>query len=132
MTMTDPIADMLTRIRNASKARHESVDIPASRLKQEVARILKEEGYTRDYTVATENGFPVIRVFLKYSTDKQPAITGIRRISKPGLRVYAKKTELPRVFGGLGIAILSTPKGIMTNNQAKKEEVGGEVMAYVW
>ncbi len=132
MTMTDPIADMLTRIRNASKAYHESVDIPASKMKQEIARILKEEGYIQDYALVQEGGFPVIRVFLKYADDKRRAIAGIRRISKPGLRVYAKKTELPRVFGGLGIAIISTPKGIMTDRQARKEQVGGEVVAYVW
>lgn len=132
MSMTDPIADMLTRVRNASKANHDTVDIPASRVKTELARILKEEGYVKDYAVVTESAFPAIRITLKYTADKQRAIAGIRRISKPGLRVYAKKTELPRVFGGLGIAILSTPKGIMTGSQAKKEGVGGEVMAYVW
>ncbi|MHB0976238.1 MAG: 30S ribosomal protein S8 [Candidatus Aquicultorales bacterium] len=132
MTMTDPIADMLTRIRNASKAYHETVDIPSSRVKEELARILKEEGYVKDFSVAEKDGFKVLNVSLKYSPEKQRAITGIRRISKPGLRVYAKKTEIPRVFGGLGIAILSTPKGIMTNNRARKEGVGGEVVAYVW
>lgn len=132
MTMTDPIADMLTRIRNASKAHHDSVLIPASRVKTELARILKEEGYINEYQVVEEGDFPFIKLALKYTTDKQRAISGIRRISKPGLRVYAKKTELPRVFGGLGIAILSTPKGIMTNRQARQEGVGGEVVAYVW
>lgn len=132
MTMTDPIADMLTRIRNASKAYHESVDVPASKMKQEIARILKEEGYIRDYALIQEGGFPVVRVFLKYADDKTRAIAGIRRISKPGLRVYAKKTELPRVFGGLGIAIISTPRGVMTDRQARKEQIGGEVVAYVW
>lgn len=132
MTMTDPIADMLTRIRNASKAYHESVDVPASKMKQEIARILREEGYIRDYALIQEGGFPVIRVFLKYADDKTRAIAGIRRISKPGLRVYAKKTELPRVLGGLGIAIISTPRGVMTDRQARKEQIGGEVVAYVW
>lgn len=132
MTMTDPIADMLTRIRNASGAYHETVDIPASKMKEELAKILKDEGYISDYKIAQENGFNVIRVKLSYGPDRERTITGIRRISKPGLRVYAKKEEVPRVLGGLGISVLSTSKGIMTGREAKKAGLGGEVVCYVW
>lgn len=132
MTMTDPIADMLTRIRNANRAFHEVVDIPASKLKEELAKILKEEGYIKDYQIIQENGFPVIRVKMSYGSNKERSITGIKRISKPGLRIYAKKDEIPRVLGGLGIAIISTSKGVMTGREAKKAGLGGEVICYVW
>ncbi|MBE0448375.1 MAG: 30S ribosomal protein S8 [Actinobacteria bacterium] len=132
MTMTDPIADMLTRIRNASRAYHEMVDIPASKMKEEIARILKEEGYIKGYQIIKENGFNVIRAKLNFGPDRERVITGIKRISKPGLRVYAKKDEIPRVLGGLGIAIISTSKGIMTDREAKKAGLGGEVICYVW
>jgi Ribosomal protein S8 len=131
--MTDPIADMLTRIRNASSVFHETVDVPASRLKVELARILKEEGFIRDYKLVDENKpQPTLRIFLKYAPNKQRVITGIRRISRPGLRVYAKRDEVPRVLGGLGIAILSTSKGVMSDKEARKAGVGGEVICYVW
>jgi len=131
--MTDPIADMLTRIRNASSVFHETVDVPSSRLKVELARILKEEGFIRDYKLVDENKpQPTLRIFLKYSPNKQRVITGIRRISRPGLRVYAKRDEVPRVLGGLGIAILSTSKGVMSDKEARKAGVGGEVICYVW
>lgn len=133
MGMTDPIADMLTRIRNASSVFHETVDVPASRLKVELARILKEEGFIRDYKLVDENKpQPTLRIFLKYAPNKQRVITGIRRISRPGLRVYAKRDEVPRVLGGLGIAILSTSKGVMSDKEARKAGVGGEVICYVW
>lgn len=132
MVMTDPIADMLTRIRNASSVRHDYVDIPASRLKKELARIFKEEGYIRDYKVMQGDKHPVIRVFLRYGTGKTRVLTGIRRISKPGLRVYAGKDEIPRVLGGLGVAVLSTSKGVLSDRQARKEGVGGEVICYLW
>lgn len=132
MVMTDPIADMLTRIRNASSVNHEHVEIPASRMKQELARIFKEEGYIRDYKVVQGDKHPVIRIFLKYGPSKTRVISGIRRISKPGLRVYAGKNEIPRVLGGLGVAVLSTSKGVLSDRQARKEGVGGEVICYVW
>ncbi len=132
MTMTDPIADMLTRIRNANRAYHEVVDIPASKLKEDIAKILKEEGYIDGYQVVQENGFGVIRIKMHYGTEKSRAITGIKRISKPGLRIYAKKDEIPRVLGGLGISVMSTSKGIMTGREAKKAGLGGEVLCYVW
>lgn len=132
MVMTDPIADMLTRIRNASSVNHEQVDIPASRMKQELARIFKEEGYIRDYKVIRDGTRPIIRVFLKQGPGKTRVISGIRRISKPGLRVYAGKNEIPRVLGGLGVAVLSTSKGVLSDRQARKEGVGGEVICYVW
>lgn len=130
--MTDPIADMLTRIRNAHAVNHEQVDVPASKLKGELARILKEEGYIRDYKVIEEKGRRVLRIFLKYGPNKRRVISGIRRISKPGLRVYAGKDEIPRVLGGLGVAVLSTSKGVLSDRQARKEGVGGEVICYVW
>ena len=133
MNMSDPIADMLTRIRNANTAKHDTVDIPASKMKEDIAKILLEEGYIKGYEI-TENG--VIRtmtVTLKYGKDKnQKTITGIKRISKPGLRVYAGKDELPRVLGGLGTAIISTNKGVITDKEARKANVGGEVLAFVW
>lgn len=132
MSMTDPIADMLTRLRNASSVFHESVDVPASKLKTEVARILKEEGFIRDYKIVEEGKQPTLRIFLKYAPPKRQVITGIRRISRPGLRVYAGRDEVPRVLGGLGIAVLSTSKGVMSDKQARKAGVGGEVICYVW
>jgi len=132
MSMTDPIADMLTRLRNASAVYHESVDGPASKLKTEVARILKEEGFIRDYKIIESRPQPTLRIFLKYAPNKQRVITGIRRISRPGLRVYAGRDEIPRVLGGLGIAVLSTSKGVMSDKQARKLGVGGEVICYVW
>ena len=130
--MTDTIADMLTRIRNALVAKHETVDVPASTTKLEIARILLEEGYIKGYEV-TEDGIKKdIHITLKYGPNKQRVIVGIKRISRPGLRVYARKDELPKVLGGLGIAIVSTSRGIMTDREARKEGVGGEVLAYVW
>lgn len=132
MVMTDPIADMLTRIRNANTARHESVEIPASNIKREIAEILKDEGFIRDVEYIEDNKQGIVRIFLKYSPDNQRVITGLKRISKPGLRVYAKSQEVPRVLGGLGIALLSTSQGVMTDKQARRGKVGGEVLAYVW
>ena len=132
MQITDPIADMLTRIRNANSARHLSVDIPASNLKKSIAEILLEEGYIKNYQIIDDGKQGIIRVSLKYAENKQRVISGIKRISKPGLRIYASKDELPRVLKGLGIAIISTSKGIMTDKKARKENVGGEVLAYIW
>lgn len=133
MTMTDPIADMLTRVRNASSAMHEEVDIPASKLKENIARILQEEGYVDGVEVVREDGqHPVIRIKLRYSEDRERAIAGIRRISKPGRRVYRGASELPRVLGGMGVAIISTSQGIMTDKRARQAKVGGEVLAYIW
>ncbi|MHB8061961.1 MAG: 30S ribosomal protein S8 [Ruminiclostridium sp.] len=132
MQITDAIADMLTRIRNAGSAKHESVDIPASNLKRSIASILLEEGYIKNFEVTNDGKQGVIRVNLKYTNNKQNVITGIKRISKPGLRVYAGKEELPKVLGGLGVAIISTSKGIMTDKKARTEGVGGEVLAFVW
>jgi small subunit ribosomal protein S8 len=132
MTMTDPIADMLTRIRNANRAYHTSVDIPASRMKKDIAKILKDEGYVNDFEVVKEGDFDVIRVKMNYGPERERTITGIKRISKPGLRIYAKKDEIPRVLGGLGTAVMSTSKGIMTGKKAKREGLGGEVICYVW
>lgn len=132
MTMTDPIADMLTRIRNASSAKKDRVEIPASKTKVEIARILDKEGYIKRYEVTRKDDFDFIVVHLKYGNDKRAVISGIKRISTPGLRVYARKDGLPRVLGGLGIAILSTSKGVMTEKEAKDQGVGGEVMCYVW
>ncbi len=130
--MTDPIADMLTRIRNANLVRHEKLELPASMLKKEIADILKREGFIRDYEYIEDNKQGVIRIFLKYGTSNERVITGLKRISKPGLRVYAKSTEVPRVLGGLGIALVSTSKGVLTDKEARKQQVGGEVLAYVW
>ncbi|MBV8423680.1 MAG: 30S ribosomal protein S8 [Candidatus Eremiobacteraeota bacterium] len=130
--VTDPIADLLTRIRNANTANHETVDVPASRLKRSILEILKSEGFISDYASRTEGPQGTLRVTLKYGPEKEKVITGLRRISRPGLRVYAAKTEIPRVLGGLGIVILSTSKGILSGKQAKREGVGGEVLAYVW
>lgn len=130
--MTDTIADMLTRIRNALIARHETVDIPASVTKESIAKILQDEGYIKGYELLQDGVKKTIRVSLKYGPNKQRVIVGIKRISRPGLRVYARKDELPKVLGGLGIAIISTSHGIMTDREARKQGVGGEVLAYVW
>ena len=130
--ITDPIADMLTRIRNANTANHETVDIPASRMKRAVAEILKEEGFIRNIDVLEEGPQGVIRVTLKYGPEKEKVITNLRRISRPGLRVYTGRGEIPRVLGGLGLVIMSTSKGIMSGKRAKREGCGGEVLAYVW
>lgn len=131
MVMTDPIADMLTRIRNANQMRHETVTMPHSKLKVEVARLLEEEGFIKGYKVDGEIKKNII-VELKYGRSNERVITGIKRVSKPGLRVYTKSESLPRVLNGLGLAIISTPKGVMSEKQARKENVGGEVIAYVW
>ena len=132
MQITDPIADMLTRIRNAGSAKHESVDVPASKMKKAIAEILLEEGYIKSFQVIDDEKQGVIRVTLKYGENKTPVITGLRRVSKPGLRIYTNCEEMPKVMKGLGIAILSTPKGVMTDKRARKENVGGEVLAFVW
>jgi small subunit ribosomal protein S8 len=130
--MTDPIADLLTRIRNANMVRHATVDIPASRTKKSIVEILVKEGFIEGFETVTVENHETIRVALKYGQDKSRVITGIKRISKPGLKVYAKKNELPRVLGGLGVAIISTSKGIITDREARKLQVGGEVICYVW
>lgn len=132
MAMTDPIADMLTRIRNASTVSHETVDIPASKLKVELARVLKEEGFIADYAVKEEGKFKVITITLKYDMNRKPVITRLERISKPGLRHYSKAKKLQKVLGGLGVAIISTPKGLLTDRKARKENVGGEILCYVY
>lgn len=132
MVMTDPIADMLTRIRNANSVHHEKVEIPGSKVKLAIAELLKTEGFIKDYEVIEDNKQNVIRVSLKYGANKEKVISGIKRISKPGLRVYSQKDKLPRVFGGLGIALISTSKGLMTDKEARKAGLGGEVVAYVW
>ena len=131
MVMTDPIADMLTRIRNANQAKHESVEMPASRLKLEILEVLKNEGYITEYEKVEDGKQGVIKVTLKY-VNKERVIKGIKRISKPGLRVYAKSTELPQVLNGLGVAIISTSNGVMTDREARKNKLGGEVIAFVW
>lgn len=130
--LTDPIADMLTRIRNANSQRHEFVDIPASKIIVSIAEILKDEGYIKDFEVLEDGVSKTIRIALKYINSKERVISGIRRISKPGLRIYVNTNELPRVLGGLGIAIISTSKGIMTDKNARAQKVGGEVICYVW
>lgn len=132
MAMTDPIADMLTRIRNANMVLKQSVDLPASRIKEEIATVLKEEGFIKDYQRIAEGPQGMLRLYLKFGKDGQKVISGLKRISKPGLRVYAKKDEIPKVLGGLGIAIISTSKGIMTDRNARGANVGGEVICYVW
>ena len=132
MTMTDPIADMLTRIRNANVVKHETVDVPASNMKKELSRILLEEGFIRGYDVIEDGKQGIIRIQLKYGQTGERVISGLKRISKPGMRVYADKHEVPRVLNGLGISIISTSKGILTDKQARKEIVGGEVICYVW
>lgn len=132
MAITDPIADMLTRIRNANTVRHETVELPASKVKKEIAEILKQEGFIRDAEYVEDNKQGIIRIFLKYGSNNERVITGLKRISKPGLRVYAKSNELPKVLGGLGIAIISTSKGIMSDKEARQSKAGGEVVCYVW
>ncbi len=132
MVMTDPIADMLTRIRNANVVRHEKLELPASTMKREIADILKREGYVRDYEFIEDNKQGVLRIFLKYGADDERVITGLKRISKPGLRVYAKANEVPRVLNGLGTAIISTSKGVLSDKEARSQAVGGEVLAYIW
>lgn len=134
MNVSDPIADMLTRIRNAVSSRHDSVLIPASKTKVAIAQVLKEEGFIKDFSVVAEEGRPQpnLKVDLSYGGRKQAVLSGIQRVSKPGLRVYVQRREIPRVYGGLGIAILSTPKGIMSGQEARRQEVGGEVLCYVW
>jgi len=123
---------MLTRIRNANVAFHEQVDVPASRIKEQIARVLKREGFVKDFQVINTGAQGVIRLFLKYGPNRERVISGLKRISSPGLRVYVGKHEIPRIFGGLGVVILSTPRGVVTGKQAKKMDVGGEVLAYVW
>jgi small subunit ribosomal protein S8 len=130
--VTDPIADMLTRIRNANVVYRETVDVPASRMKRAIAQILKEEGFIRDYELVEDGKQGIIRLHLKYGPNRERVISGLKRISRPGLRVYAGYEELPRVLGGLGIAVLSTSKGIMTEKRARQEHIGGEVLCYVW
>lgn len=132
MQITDPIADMLTRIRNANTAKHETVDIPASNMKKAIAEILNEEGYIKGYQIIEDGKQGVIRITLKYAGNKEKVISGIQRVSKPGLRMYAPADELPRVLKGLGIAIISTSKGIMTDKKARAEHIGGEILAFVW
>lgn len=132
MVVTDPIADMLTRIRNALIVRHTTVDVPSSKIKKAIAQILLDEGFIKGFEIVKEGSFDTIRITLKYGPNKEKVIVGLKRISKPGLRVYAQSTELPKVLGGLGIAIISTSKGIMTDKDARKAKVGGEVLAYIW
>lgn len=132
MNLTDPIADMLTRIRNASAARHESVSVPASKLKASIAAILKQEGFIRDFEMVQDGPQGTLKIALRYGDKREPFVTGLKRVSKPGLRVYVQKAEIPRVFGGMGIAILSTPQGVMTGKEAFLKRVGGEVLCYVW
>lgn len=132
MQITDAIADMLTRVRNAGAAKHESVDIPASNIKKDIARILLDEGYVKNYELIEDGKQGLIRIVLKYTGNKQNVISGIKRISKPGLRVYANKDELPKVLGGLGVAVISTSRGIMTDKKARAEGIGGEVLAFIW
>ncbi|MOA00967.1 30S ribosomal protein S8 [compost metagenome] len=132
MVMSDPIADMLTRIRNANVVRHETVEMPASKIKKQIAEILKREGFIRDAEYIEDNKQGIIRIFLKYGPNQERVITGLKRISKPGLRVYTQATEIPRVLGGLGIAIISTSQGVMTDKEARQVKSGGEVVCYVW
>ena len=132
MQITDKIADMLTRIRNASAAKHDTVDVPASNMKKAIAQILLDEGYIKGFQVIDDGKQGIIRITLKYGVGKQAVITGLKRVSKPGLRIYSSCKDMPAVMNGLGIAIMSTPKGIMTDKQARKENVGGEVLAFVW
>ena len=132
MHITDPIADMLTRIRNANNAKHDSVDVPASNMKKSIAQILLDEGYIKSYQIVDDGTQGIIRIALKYNAGKEKVITGLRRVSKPGLRVYVGADELPRVLRGLGIAIVSTSKGVMTDKKAREAHVGGEVLAFVW
>ncbi|MFA7560691.1 MAG: 30S ribosomal protein S8 [Candidatus Izemoplasmatales bacterium] len=132
MVMTDPIADMLTRIRNANQMKHKTVDVPASKLKMEILNVLKQEGYVTDFERIEEGVQGTLKVTLKYLENEERVVRGLKKISKPGLRVYAKTDDLPKVLNGLGIAIISTSKGIMTDREARKNKIGGEVIAYVW
>lgn len=132
MTVSDPIADMLTRIRNAIMAKHDSVLVPSSRMKLSIARILKEEGFITDYEVLRGKPHRMIKIHLRYGEDSQPLLAGLERVSKPGLRVYVPRKEIPRVYGGLGIAVLSTPQGVMTGQKAWRLGIGGELLCYVW
>ena len=132
MSISDPIADMLTRIRNAVTVRHDFVLIPASKMKLAIASILKDEGFITDYEVLRGKSHRVIKIYLKYSDNNQPVLSGLERVSKPGLRVYVQRKEIPRVYGGVGIAIMSTPKGVMTGQQAWRQGVGGELLCYIW
>ncbi len=132
MTMTDPVSDMLTRIRNANSRKHEKVDVPASKLKIQIAKVLKDEGFIKNYKLIKGQGAGIIRIYLKYTSDERQIIGGLRRVSKPGLRTYVGKDEIPRVMGGAGVAILSTSKGIMADKECRKEKIGGEVLCYVW
>lgn len=132
MTMSDPIADMLTRIRNANMVRHEKLEVPASNVKKEIAEILKREGFIRDVEYVEDNKQGIIRIFLKYGQNNERVINGLKRISKPGLRVYAKSNEVPKVLNGLGVALVSTSNGVLTDKEARAKQVGGEVVAYVW
>jgi small subunit ribosomal protein S8 len=132
MALTDPVADFLARVRNAIHARHPKLDVPASKLKLELARILKEEGYIASFKAVEEDGHKILRMYLKYSNNNESAITNLNRISRPGCRVYVGRNEIPRVLGGLGINILTTPKGVMTGRQARKQGVGGELLCEVW
>ncbi|MCL5257086.1 MAG: 30S ribosomal protein S8 [Chloroflexi bacterium] len=132
MSVTDPIADMLTRLRNASMARHQSAVMPTSKLKLEIARILKEEGFIKGFDLLQNGNRKMLRIWLRYSADKRPALTGLKRVSRPGLRVYSHSTTMPRVLSGLGIAIVSTPHGVMTSHEARRRRAGGEVLCYIW
>ena len=132
MRLTDPVADMLTRLRNSLHARHQKVDVPASKLKLEIARILKEEGYISNFKSTEEDGHKVIRIYLKYGSNNEAAISNVTRVSSPGCRVYVRRTEIPRVLGGLGINILTTPRGVMTGRAARKAGLGGELLCEIW
>ncbi|GIW07865.1 MAG: 30S ribosomal protein S8 [Dehalococcoidia bacterium] len=132
MTMTDPIADMLTRLRNAVQAKHDFVVMPASKIKVAIAKILLDEGFIKDYEVQRDGAKQTLKITLRYTGKKQPVLSGLQRVSKPGLRVYVQRGEIPRVYGGLGIAVMSTPQGVMTGQQAWRQRVGGEVLCYVW
>ncbi|ATD31347.1 30S ribosomal protein S8 [Macrococcoides bohemicum] len=132
MTMSDPIADMLTRVRNANMVRHEKLELPASNIKKEIAEILKREGFVKSVEYIEDDKQGVIRMFLKYGSNNERVITGLKRISKPGLRVYAKADELPKVLNGLGIALVSTSEGVLTDKEARQRNIGGEVLAYIW
>ena len=132
MQITDTIADLLTRIRNANSAKHDTVEIPASNLKKDICRILADEGYVKDFTVIEDGKQGIIKVNLKYLDGRKPVITGLRRVSKPGLRIYSNVEDMPKVMKGLGVAIISTSKGVMTDRRARAEHVGGEVLAYIW